>query len=444
MQIRIAGMFFVLIIITAFAAHADDAKDNSALRQVIQRGAQQSTNLSQKQQDDISKELDSTKSETENKPSMGETSAIKKSLEDQQNQRNQSGIGQTTTDNSSKNKKFDDPIYDKSNKNNKTGSNSDNKVDSNKNNKDDSNKKSDAKDPQMIADLQKNVQNMKDKENSLGNKLVSGASIGAMGYGGSQFFQGMEEKGSDEHYDQEMRSYMASLNCFYDKGQTIPYGGKGTTPGYSQKSVALRGELDALNTQTKQYVTALGLAPGIESEAIVDKSSLYDGGNHNLPSIGGTYTTAAQRLASGDAKKKMTTGLVVAGVGAAIGVVGNALVNKNAAKEDSQNIIQKYATEAAEKAKEAKIDITGSGTGTGATIEEIKNLASATTTAKSIYTVECITSITSSDECTTLYTIIGKAQTKVTELNQSFQTSGAPALDKTEITNLLGSFLKQP
>ena len=91
----------------------------------------------------------------------------------------------------------------------------------------------------------------------------------------------------------------------------------------------------------------MGLTPGIESETLLDKSTagLYD--NESTGKKSGAFASVSDALSGNadakdawnaqksEASKKVTTGIVAAGVGIVGGAVGNMLINKDSTKESS-------------------------------------------------------------------------------------------------------------
>ncbi|MDW2958707.1 MAG: hypothetical protein R8M37_02765, partial [Alphaproteobacteria bacterium] len=114
-------------------------------------------------------------------------------------------------------------------------------------------------------------------------------------------------------------------------------------------------EYVALANDLKVRKAALGMQPGIESEAILEgaTSGLYD--DVALGKTGGAYTSLARALSdpNGEDAKKWAaqkeatakdkkTGTTLAAVGAIGSAVANIAINKNAPKESSDEIESKY------------------------------------------------------------------------------------------------------
>lgn len=207
-----------------------------------------------------------------------------------------------------------------------------------------------------IAELQENADAMKAKEQSTANKLLGGAAIGAMGIGGMQLASAAAEQKADAAAEADMAAYIATFKCDYGQGMNIKGGEANITLPGANVLLPLYNEYTTLAADLKTRKEALEMAPGIESEVILDAatSGLYD--NESI-GIDGAYTSLSRALmdensadaAAWAAQKSETasqlkTGAIVAGAGALVGIVGNVLINEVAdkRKENSDEIIAKY------------------------------------------------------------------------------------------------------
>lgn len=207
-----------------------------------------------------------------------------------------------------------------------------------------------------IAELQENADAMKAKEQSTANKLLGGAAIGAMGIGGMQLASAAAEQKADAAAEADMAAYIATFKCDYGQGMNIKGGEANITLPGANVLLPLYNEYTTLAADLKTRKEALEMAPGIESEVILDAatSGLYD--NESI-GIDGAYTSLSRALmdensadaAAWAAQKSETasqlkTGAIVAGAGALVGIVGNVLINEVAdkRKESSDEIIAKY------------------------------------------------------------------------------------------------------
>lgn len=210
-----------------------------------------------------------------------------------------------------------------------------------------------------ITDLEKNAQAMKDKENSIENRTLTAAAIGATGYGVSQLLEGKAEESADEAAERDMKAHLATFQCDYGEGRNIKGGEKEVVLPGANVLTPLYTEYKTLAAELKTTKEALGLAPGIESEKILDKATtgLYD--NKSIGKTGGAFVSVSDALtgdaaagAAWDAQKsaaaqKVQTGMIAAGAGIAAGAIGNMLINggKDAVKENSDEInSRKYET----------------------------------------------------------------------------------------------------
>ncbi|MDR2412625.1 MAG: trypsin-like serine protease [Rickettsiales bacterium] len=188
--------------------------------------------------------------------------------------------------------------------------------------------------------LQENYEKAKARENSTANKLLGAAAMGAGGIGGMMLMQGMAEQAADEAAEADMKAYLATFKCDYGQGQNIRGGEKEITLP-AENLISLRSEYTTLAKELKKTKELLGLAPGIESEVILDKASsgLYDNGSTGKTE--GVYTSVSKALSDPQGKdgeewesqksesaSGAKTGGIVAGAGVLGGAVGNLIINK--------------------------------------------------------------------------------------------------------------------
>ena len=206
-----------------------------------------------------------------------------------------------------------------------------------------------------INELQENADAMHEKEQSTANKLLGGASIGAMGIGGMQTASAIAEKRADEEAERDMAAYIATFRCDFGQGRNIQGGETEIAlPGASELS-PLYAEFMELAADLKIRKEALGLRAGIESEVIIDSATtgLYD--DVSLGKTDGAYTSLYRALTDADSAdaaewaeqksdtaSQLKTGATLLGVGAVASVAGNLLINRNAPEEKSDEINAKY------------------------------------------------------------------------------------------------------
>jgi hypothetical protein len=221
----------------------------------------------------------------------------------------------------------------------------------------------------QIADAEKAYDAAYEKEHSFANRMLGGATMAATGIGGMQLAQGLAEQNADKKAEQDMAAYLATFQCkvgdnggrSYSGGEMgIEIAGTNQLTGLYQQYVDLAADL-------KERKTALGMAPGIESQVIMDKANmgLYDAtGGKGIEN--GTYASLyrASRGNETDANKladqqntsatRVKGGAIAAGVGAIGGAIGNSAINgkiadlikdaktKNANNKDNKATIEEF------------------------------------------------------------------------------------------------------
>ncbi len=203
-------------------------------------------------------------------------------------------------------------------------------------------------------ELQENYDKAKANEQSLANRTLGAAAIGSMGIGAMQAMSGKAEQSEDAEAEANMKAYIQTFRCDYGQGRNIQGGDKGIEVPGANALLNLRQQYMTLAQSLKDSKESLEMAPGIESEVILSASDtgLYD--NAALGNTGGKYTSIYRALTdenSADAKawqeqkdasaKKVKTGLTVAGIGAAVGVVGNIATSVAGGKENSADIMRR-------------------------------------------------------------------------------------------------------
>ncbi len=191
-----------------------------------------------------------------------------------------------------------------------------------------------------IAELQANADAMKAKERSTANKVLGAASIGATSYGLSQAMQGSAEKATDERTESEMRSFISSMYCDYGTGKTERAGAMNIELPGGNALFDMYNEYTELADSLKFNKEQLGMAPGIESETLMDKATagLYDDEGTKTGGAGVTSVYRALTNTTGtdatewatqkdQADSTQKTGLIVAGAGVAGGIIGNLALN---------------------------------------------------------------------------------------------------------------------
>lgn len=208
-----------------------------------------------------------------------------------------------------------------------------------------------------IDELRENADAMREREQSLANRTIGAAAIGATGIGGMQLASALAEQRADDAAEQDMTAYLATFRCDYGAGRNISGGEVNIQLPGANTLLPLYNEYTTLAADLKTRKTALGMTPGIESEVILDAatSGLYD--NESLGKTDGAYTSLARALSDpnsadaaewaaqrADTQQQLKTGAITAGAGALVGIVGNVLTNYvgDQPREQSAEIRAKY------------------------------------------------------------------------------------------------------
>ena len=193
---------------------------------------------------------------------------------------------------------------------------------------------------ERIKKLEEAYSQAKERENSLVNRMLSGATIAATGLGGMELARGLAEKKADENAEADMAAYMATFQCkIGDNGNKINGGDMEiATPGANQLINLYQSYVD-LAASVKQRKADLGIRAGIESDVVLDKSAtgLYDDKGNGVQN--GTYASLYRAAMGNEADidklaeqsdattRRAQIGGASAGVGAIGGAIGNALIN---------------------------------------------------------------------------------------------------------------------
>lgn len=180
----------------------------------------------------------------------------------------------------------------------------------------------------------------KAREQSLANRMLGAAAIGAGGIGGMQLASALAEQRADADAERDMAAYLATFRCDYGAGRNISGGEVNVQLPGANVLLPLYNEYTTLAADLKTRKEALGMAPGIESEVILDAatSGLYDNAATGITE--GAYTSISRALMNpngADAAEwaaqteqtaqQVKTGGTVAGAGLAVGLVGNIAEN---------------------------------------------------------------------------------------------------------------------
>ena len=203
--------------------------------------------------------------------------------------------------------------------------------------------------------LNENLDAMRENEQRLENRMLGAATTAATGIGGMEAASAYAETRADADAMQEMRAYLATFSCEYGNGQTIEYGPDDITTSGGNDLIEYFNEYKSLAAGLKETKSALGLTPGIESEIVLNRADtgLYE--NAATGKTSGMYASLARGILNptgedaaqiaADTQKsseKLKAGAIAAGAGVVGGIIGNAVINKDAPKESSEKINQEY------------------------------------------------------------------------------------------------------
>lgn len=215
-------------------------------------------------------------------------------------------------------------------------------------------------DQAKVAAAQERFDAAKANENSMANKMLGGATMAATSIGAMQLAQGMTEMNADNAADAEMQSYLSTIICGIGGAKDVRYNTGGMAPEETRQLADARLKYITLAAKMKAAKENLGMAPGIESELLVDTSSLYSGRGTDQGGAGGRFDTAAERKEASDnmdkdsAKVRAIAGGAALGVGALGGMLGNELINGETAKKRAEK--KELAKEKREQAKQLRED----------------------------------------------------------------------------------------
>ena len=186
-----------------------------------------------------------------------------------------------------------------------------------------------------IQELRDKADAAHERENSMANKMLGAAGIGATGIGGMMLMQGMAEQKADDNAEEQMAAYLSTFMCRFGDGRAKGGESDIELPG-ANALLPLYSEYVTLANETKAMKTELDLKPGIESESILDNaaSGLYD--DENSGKTSGAFASLARALQNPDGEdakkwaqqteksaKNVKTGAITAGAGAVGGLVGH-------------------------------------------------------------------------------------------------------------------------
>ncbi len=195
---------------------------------------------------------------------------------------------------------------------------------------------------QRVQEARDAYNDAKENEQSTENKTMTALTTAATGIGLMEAFQGRAEQTADAAAESDMAAYIETMRCSYGDGKSVKASLEPIElpAGDGETMTALRSEYMSLARSLKERKESLGMAPGIESEEILDKADmgLYDDENTGI--TGGSYASLYRAQMMGSEKdqskidkdadksdKRLKIGATVAGVGIVGGVVANSVIN---------------------------------------------------------------------------------------------------------------------
>ncbi len=209
--------------------------------------------------------------------------------------------------------------------------------------------------PSLKSALQKNYDDVRGNEQSLANRTLGAAAMATVGAGGQMTASSLSEQKSDADAERDMAAYLATFRCDWGSGRNVRGGETNVElPGAGQL-IPMYSEYVTLANDLKLRKAQLGLKAGIESEPILDSATtgLYDDVSTGISS--GAYASLARALQNpngADAKmwaeqkektaQNLKTGIGLVATGVAASVAGNAIINRDAPRDRSREIIAEF------------------------------------------------------------------------------------------------------
>lgn len=215
--------------------------------------------------------------------------------------------------------------------------------------------------------LTENANAMRENENRIENRILGATTTATTGIGAMTAAAGLAETRADADALRDMRAYLATFKCEYGDGQTVDYGPNDVALPGGNELIEYYNEYKSLAESLQETKSALGLTPGIESETVADKSQsgLYQNAATGITT--GVYASLARGILAPDgddaaqiaaeqekSAQKLKIGATALGAGIIGGIIGNYELNKDAPKEQSEQINQEYDTQVATLTQETQ------------------------------------------------------------------------------------------
>lgn len=186
-----------------------------------------------------------------------------------------------------------------------------------------------------IAAAQEKYDDAKATEQSAENKLLGATTMMATGMGAMELASSMSEQQADQEAEDQMRAYLSTFYCQYGS-KRVPGGTKNAEIGGGNELINLYAQYVNLANDLKARKAALDIAPGIESEAILDNATAGLHDDESIGKRGSMFTSLARALADPngeDAQKwkaqqeESAKGIKDGAIALGVGAVGSAVID---------------------------------------------------------------------------------------------------------------------
>ena len=186
-----------------------------------------------------------------------------------------------------------------------------------------------------VAAAQEKYDAAKEAEQSAENKLLGATTMMATGMGAMELASSMSEQKADQEAEDQMRAYLSTFYCQYGS-KRVPGGTKNAEIAGGNELVNLYAQYVNLANDLKARKAALDIAPGIESEAILDNATAGLHDDESIGKRGGMFTSLARALQDPngeDAQKwkaqqeESAKGIKSGATALGVGAVGSAVID---------------------------------------------------------------------------------------------------------------------
>ncbi|MFQ6729891.1 MAG: hypothetical protein ACLRFK_02450 [Alphaproteobacteria bacterium] len=175
----------------------------------------------------------------------------------------------------------------------------------------------------------------KEAEHSAENKLLGATTMMTTGMGAMELASSMSEQKADQEAEDQMRAYLSTFYCQYGS-KRVPGGTKNAEVGGGNELINLYAEYVNLANDLKARKTALDIAPGIESEEILNSATAGLHDDESIGKRGSMFTSLARALqdpTGEDAQKwkaqqeESAKGIKDGATALGVGAVGSAVID---------------------------------------------------------------------------------------------------------------------